>query len=282
MRVSVLKPEITGKHSEKRKKTTYWKPKECQIPKYKLIGGRFLHLACQGVRFEPLPPSQLRHWQSLTNHVVLARKTMGANEKQRHRWNRSNGFEHSTATSAQKRRMTHRSRSSNHLLGDATTLLRNLRFGARTKNAARQRTWPSFAAERANADRSPLPSGAACSSAVHRSNRPMQPDEPTMTCLSSTLITDVCFRKQTKQIKSRKNVSRSSWPCARSRVSTGSRTPLVPRVPLRWTRFPNAMTQSSWRSPCARRGSCCWGGVWVLSHDAWLEHWTCGKKGWKH
>jgi len=35
-----LKPEITGKNFEKRKKTTYWKPKQYSKSKYKLSGGR--------------------------------------------------------------------------------------------------------------------------------------------------------------------------------------------------------------------------------------------------
>ena len=37
--MSITKTETTGKHSDKRQKTTYWKPKEYSIPKYKQSGG---------------------------------------------------------------------------------------------------------------------------------------------------------------------------------------------------------------------------------------------------
>jgi len=54
--MAILEPQINGKYSEKRKKTTtYWKPK------YKLSGAWFLHLAGQGSQIAPLTPLQQTH-----------------------------------------------------------------------------------------------------------------------------------------------------------------------------------------------------------------------------
>jgi len=37
--LAILKPYVSGKYSKKRKKTTYWKPKEYFKTKYKLSAG---------------------------------------------------------------------------------------------------------------------------------------------------------------------------------------------------------------------------------------------------
>ena len=55
MWMAILKPEITWKHSEKRKKTTYWKPNETKYQNTSLVGVQFLHLACQGSGSHPSP-----------------------------------------------------------------------------------------------------------------------------------------------------------------------------------------------------------------------------------
>jgi len=47
--MAIQKPEITGKHSEKRKKTTiYWNQKNSKYQNTSYVGARFLHLACRG------------------------------------------------------------------------------------------------------------------------------------------------------------------------------------------------------------------------------------------
>jgi len=67
--MSILKPEITGKHSEKRiKTTTWWKLKAYRIPKYKVNEAQFLHLACQGRSGSHLLSRLLRHWCWRCNH----------------------------------------------------------------------------------------------------------------------------------------------------------------------------------------------------------------------
>ena len=48
MRMPALKPYITWKYSEKRKKQQTTENQKSTKPKYKLSGVGFLHLACQG------------------------------------------------------------------------------------------------------------------------------------------------------------------------------------------------------------------------------------------
>jgi len=57
MWISLSKPEITGKHSAKRKQNnTYWKPKEYWIPKYTLSWVPVVTFSLPGGRFALLPP----------------------------------------------------------------------------------------------------------------------------------------------------------------------------------------------------------------------------------
>jgi len=58
---SLLKPEIADKHSEKWKKTTYWKRKEYQLPKYKRSGGPVFIFSLPGGAVRAPAPRKLRH-----------------------------------------------------------------------------------------------------------------------------------------------------------------------------------------------------------------------------
>jgi len=62
--MSILIPEITGKHSEKRKKAiTRWQPKEYKIPKYKLSGGPVFTISLSGWAVPTTASYQLlHHW----------------------------------------------------------------------------------------------------------------------------------------------------------------------------------------------------------------------------
>jgi len=56
MWTAILKPEITGKYSEKRKKTkTYWDQKNSKYQNTSYVEARFLHLACQRRWLTSLP-----------------------------------------------------------------------------------------------------------------------------------------------------------------------------------------------------------------------------------
>jgi len=60
--IYILKPEITRKEQSKNfQKTTYWKPKEYWIPKYKQNGCSVFAFILSGERFVPLYPRQSHH-----------------------------------------------------------------------------------------------------------------------------------------------------------------------------------------------------------------------------